>query len=138
VPDQFGGQGLGGLFVERGVADQEAVVQDAVGHVDQHVEVRVGCEVSAGLAAFQQGAQGRAADGGEVGQQAGDVLVVLGFGDDLAEPVGVAGVLEAREAVGEERRRPGRRSPAPPRSPPPTGRWNRSSARSRWNSRRCG
>jgi NAD(P)-dependent dehydrogenase (short-subunit alcohol dehydrogenase family) len=59
MPGQLRGQGLGGLFVERSMADQQAVVQDAVGHVDQHVEVRAGREFPGRLAALRQAFDGK-------------------------------------------------------------------------------
>jgi hypothetical protein len=103
-PGELDGERPRRPLVERRVADQEPVVEDAVGHVHQHVEVRVSRELPGNPAALQQFAQRRSPDGGEVREHLRDMLIVLRFGDYLPEPVGIALIFQAREAVGEERR----------------------------------
>jgi hypothetical protein len=103
-PGELDGERPRRLLVERRVPDQESVVEHAVGHVHQHVEVRVSRELPGSPAALQQFAQCRPPDGGEVREHLRHMLIVLRFGDYLPEPVGIALVFQAREAVGEERR----------------------------------
>jgi hypothetical protein len=110
-PGELGGERPRCLLVKRRVADQEPVVEHAVGHVHQHVEVGACRELPGRPAALQQGAQRRSPDGGEVREHAGDMLIVLGFRDDLPEPACQAPVFQAGEAVGEECRQvPGERT----------------------------
>ena len=89
--------------VQRRVADQRAVPQDAIGHVDEDVQVGGPGQLAPVTGAGQQRAQRRAPLCGEVLEDLGHVLVLLSGRGKLAKHAQRAGVLEAREAVPDER-----------------------------------
>jgi hypothetical protein len=82
--DEVSGEAASRVGVQRRVPDQQPVPQHAVGQVGQHVQIGGGGDVAAGDAAFEQASQGRAALGGEFGEDLGYVLVMDGGGRQLA------------------------------------------------------
>ena len=93
---------MGGLLVQGAVADQEAVPEEAVGQVDQDVQVGGGGQAPLVHPALQDGPQRVPALGGEPGQRLGHVLVVLGRGGQVLQPPPEPGIAQAAEAVDPE------------------------------------
>jgi NAD(P)-dependent dehydrogenase (short-subunit alcohol dehydrogenase family) len=74
--EEMSGQAARRVGVERRVADEEAVPQDPVRHVDEHVEIRGGSQLPLVAPAFQEGPQRRTPLRGEVRQHPGNVNAV--------------------------------------------------------------
>jgi len=100
--DEARGQPPGGVTVQRRVADQEPVPQHPVGHVHQHLQVRLLGELSPRPRALQQPAQRRAPLRGEAREHPRDVLVPLGGRRELAQRAGDARIVQPGEAIGQE------------------------------------
>ncbi len=95
-------EAVGRAGIQWRVADQRAVPQDAVGHIDEDVQVGGRRQLASVTRAGQQRAQRRAPLSGEILKYLGHVLVLLSGRGELPKHAQRAGVLEASEAVPDE------------------------------------
>lgn len=93
------------IRVERGVAYEQAVPEEAVDKIDQRIQVGAGGEPAIVAPALQKCPECATALRGEIPERRGDVLVMLGSRCELAESAGGSRVFESPEAGGDEFRK---------------------------------